>query len=311
MMSLHCLWQWGAAELAAAGVDDSRWQAELLLRSIVDVTRAKFLTSPELQVTSIDTERFLEAIRKRSLGVPVQYILGKQEFYGREFVVTPDVLIPRPETEVLVEVVLRGHQPPAVSSQQSSPLNAQCSPLKAQSSMLKAHSFRILDLCTGSGCIGLTLAAEIPEVKVVETDISQQALGVAEQNAHRLGLAGRVDFRQGDLFDVLQGDIFDIIVSNPPYIETATIPTLSKDVQNEPIGALDGGEDGLAFYRRIAYGLGQYLAPGGLVAVEIGHGQGEAVMQLFTQAGLEHVTLTLDLAGKERVMTGRNRGGNL
>ena len=105
-MSLLSLWQWGTAELAAVGVDDARWQAELLLRGIVDVTRTKFMTYPELQVTEVDTERFREAIRKRSLGMPVQYILGRQEFYGREFVVTPDVLIPRPETEVLVEEVL-------------------------------------------------------------------------------------------------------------------------------------------------------------------------------------------------------------
>ena len=297
-MSLHSLWLWGTAELAASVVEDSRWQAELLLRGIVDVTRAKFMTYPELQVTRIDTERFREAIRKRSFGVPVQYILGRQEFYGREFLVTPDVLIPRPETEVLVEEVVKA-------------LSAFSFPLSGLEE-LSAHSFRILDLCTGSGCIGLTLAAELPEARVLATDISLQALAVAKQNAQKLGVADRVEFRQGDLFAALRGDVFDVIVSNPPYIETATIPTLSKDVQNEPIGALDGGADGLEFYRRIADGLGQYLAPAGLVAVEIGHGQGQDVMQLFTQSGLIDVTLILDLAGKERVVTGkRSGGGNL
>ncbi|MDP3487525.1 MAG: peptide chain release factor N(5)-glutamine methyltransferase [Bacillota bacterium] len=300
-MSLHSLWLWGAAELAAAGVGDSRWQAELLLRGIVDVTRAKFMTYPELQVIQIDTERFRDAIWKRSLGTPVQYILGKQEFYGREFVVTPDVLIPRPETEVLVEEVLK-----VLSAIRFPLLGVPSSQLPVPSSQFP-YGLRILDLCTGSGCIGLTLAAELREVWVVATDISLQALGVAEQNAHKLGVDNRVEFRQGDLFSALQGDKFDIIVSNPPYIESAIIPTLGIDVQNEPIGALDGGADGLEFYRRIADGLGQHLAPGGLAAVEIGHGQGTAVMQLFAQAGLINVTLTLDLAGKERVVTGRIR----
>ena len=313
-MTLLSLWQWGAAELAAAGVDDSRWQAELLLRGIVDVTRTKFMTYPELQVTEVDTERFREAIRKRSLGMPVQYILGRQEFYGREFVVTPDVLIPRPETEVLVEEVVKALS--ACRFPLLGPgLDALCPPPNAHPSMLNAHSspltapsFRILDLCTGSGCIALTLAAELPEARVVATDISLPALGIAEQNAQRLGVADRVEFRQGDLFAALQGEKFDVIVSNPPYIETATILTLATDVQNEPIGALDGGTDGLEFYRRIADGAGQHLTLGGLLAVEIGHGQGEAVMRLFTQANLIDVTLTLDLASKERVVTGRSRG---
>lgn len=321
-MSLHSLWLWGTAELAAAGVEDSRWQAELLLRGIVDVTRAKFMTYPELHVTNIDTERFRDAIRRRSLGTPVQYILGRQEFYGREFIVTPEVLIPRPETEVLVEQVLskmpalcRGtalsHRTAMLSGNtrcaQGTTVSCPYSSSSQSPVCSTTGSFRILDLCTGSGCIGITLAAELPEARVVATDISSQALGVAEQNALKLGVADRVEFRQGDLFAALQGDKFDVIVSNPPYIETATIPTLSKDVQNEPIGALDGGADGLEFYRRIVDGLGQHLAPGGLLAVEIGHGQGEAVMQFFTQAGLIEVTLIRDLAGKERVLTGKRR----
>ncbi|KAF0196368.1 MAG: release factor glutamine methyltransferase [Bacillota bacterium] len=297
-MSLHSLWQWGTAELAAAGLEDSRWQAELLLRGIVEVTRAKFMTYPELQVTHLDTERFRDAIRRRSLGMPVQYILGKQEFYGREFIVTPDVLIPRPETEVLVEEVLSKMLPLCRGTTLSCPYT------KASGSQFPDR-LRLLDLCTGSGCIGLTLAAELPQARVVATDISLQALGVAKQNAHKVGVANRVEFKQGDLCSALQGDIFDVIVSNPPYIETAAIPTLSRDVQNEPIGALDGGADGLEFYRRIADGLGQHLAPGGLVAVEIGHGQGQDVMQLFAQAGLIDITLILDLAGKERVVMGK------
>lgn len=318
-MSLLMLWDWGTKELTAAGVDDARWQVELLLRGMLGLSRAKFMTSPELLITAEDTERFRDIIRRRSLGVPVQYILGRQEFYGREFCVTPAVLIPRPETEVLVGEVLKCLQltAPRLLGNTESPMKPK-QPLTSRQpigdgsqftvhdSQFTVHSsqLRILDLCTGSGCVGLTLAAEIAQAMVVLTDVSEQALAVAEQNAQRLGLTDRVQLRQGDLFKAVVGEKFDIVVSNPPYIESAAIPTLSMDVQNEPRLALDGGDDGLVFYRRIAREVGQYLHYGGLVNVEIGHGQGQDVMDLFSQAGLMEVTLTHDLAGKERVVTG-------
>lgn len=279
-MLLNELWQWGADKLARAEVTDAKWQSELLLREVLGLSRAKFMAYPELAVTQNDAERFREAIRKRSLGVPVQYILGKQEFYGRDFAVSPAVLIPRPETELLIEVVLSKVGPQDLSK------------------------VRILDLCTGSGCIGLTLAAELKQATVMLTDISEAALNVARDNGARLGVLDRVVFKQGDLFEAVGNEVFDVVVSNPPYIETLTIAQLSADVQNEPIGALDGGPDGLEFYRRIAQGHSRHLAVGGFVAVEIGHGQGAAVMELFCRAGLKQVSLIRDLALLERVVTG-------
>jgi release factor glutamine methyltransferase len=320
-MNLSTLWAWGQGELAGAGLADARFEAELLLRKVLDLDRARFLTSPNHMVPAEQQERYRKLIRKRSLGTPTQYLLGTQEFYGRVFIVTPAVLIPRPETELLVEEVLdrfKSCQPPAASRQpnmlaeegntcgsESSQWNvAQRGQHRTETSSRGLGALCLLDLCTGSGCIGLTLAAELPGAHVVLADISEGALDVAGENTRRLGLASRVERIQGDLFAALAGHRFHCIVSNPPYIPTEDISSLSPEVRREPHRALDGGPDGLAFYRRIAAESPSFLFPGGLLAVEIGDGQGSSVMSLLEDNGFTDITLKTDLAGRERVVVG-------
>lgn len=306
-------WNWGTAELDRAGVRDARWDAELLLRHCAGVSRAQFLAYPERALNEQQIERFRAAIWERSVGVPVQYIVGSTEFYGREFVVTPAVLIPRPDTEVLVEEAIRrlsalssqlskeGLQPPASSLQplEQSTVNSQ------PSTPLQSPPLQLLDLCTGSGCIGLSIAVERGDANVTLGDISGEALEVARTNAERLGLAARVEIVRGDLFAPVRGRKFDVIVSNPPYISTEEIPTLDMEVQSEPILALDGGPDGLQFYRRIASEAPMYLNPGGWLLLEVGHTQGIEVSQLLKNAGFLDVEVSPDLAGRDRVVVGR------
>ena len=277
-MDIAALWFWGADELKTAGVDNPRFTAELLLRDAMGWSRAQLLTRGEFAVPIECEERYREFIRQRSLGIATQYIRGKQEFYGRIFYVTPDVLIPRPETEVLVETVL-------------SYLHG------AQSEQ------RILDLCTGSGCIGLTLALELPLSCVTLADISAPALAVAGGNAERLAVSERVELSLGDLFVPLKGRRFSCIVSNPPYIPDGELDCLSVEVRGEPRSALAGGEDGLYFYRRIIEQVPHHLDPKGMIALEIGHGQAKQVEDLLAAAGFSGIELALDLAGKERVLS--------
>ncbi len=277
-MNVSAIWAWGTKQLVDAGVDSPRFTAELLLREALGWSRAQLLTRADAALERECEERYRDFIRRRSLGVATQYITGRQEFYGRGFLVTPDVLIPRPETELLVDVVMAclSGRPGATS---------------------------ILDLGTGSGCIGLTLAAELSSASVTLSDVSGAALVVARGNARTLGLAERVRFVQGDLFAPLAGLHFDAIVSNPPYIPEDDRAGLSAEVLGEPSSALFAGCDGLAVYRRIAAKAAQHLVAGGLLALEIGHGQAMAVSDLLAQGGLPGADLHRDLAGRERVLT--------
>ena len=222
---------------------------------------------------------FRSMIDRRSARVPLQQILGSQEFMGLTFRVTPDVLIPRQDTETLVEQVLQEQKDPDI---------------------------RLLDLCTGSGCIAISLAVKGGYESVTATDLSEEALKVAERNAktHQK----KIIFRQGDLFSALprtEAGTFDIITSNPPYIPTAVIATLEPEVrEHEPMMALDGTEDGLRFYRQIAQEAGTWLKPGGAIYLEIGYDQGEAVSGLLREAGFDKVRVVKDLPGKDRVVCG-------
>jgi release factor glutamine methyltransferase len=276
-MNIAALWDWAVDELKTVGVDSPRFTAELLLREVMGWSRAQLLTRGAHIVPDECEERYRGFIRRRSLGVATQYIIGRQEFYGRDFLVTPAVLIPRPETEILVELTISALRD-------------------------RVENMPILDLGTGSGCVGLTLAAELPQAEVTLSDVSQAALDVARENAQRLGLMDRVLFSQGDLFGAVEGRRFVAIVSNPPYIPETDRASLSAEVLGEPEGALFAGEDGLAVYRRIAAQASAYLSPGGLLLLEIGHGQGAAVSDLLAQGGFPRVELFRDLAGKERVL---------
>ena len=218
-------------------------------------------------------------ITKRASRIPLQQILGSQEFMGLDFFVNEHVLIPRQDTETLVELVLQEQQ---------------------------STEKKLLDLCTGSGCIAISLAVKGGYESVTATDLSEEALKMAERNAK--AHQKEIIFRQGDLFSALpqsEAGTFDIITSNPPYIPTAVIATLEPEVrEHEPMMALDGTEDGLKFYRQIAKKAGTWLKPGGVIYLEIGYDQGEAVSGLLREAGFDKVRVVKDLPGKDRVVCG-------
>lgn len=311
-MTLYGLLNEGSAALLQAGDADGENDAKLFLFEAFHLDLVHFLMD-RLRPLSEQDEQVQEQIRtyrgmiaKRASRIPLQQILGSQEFMGLDFFVNEHVLIPRQDTETLVELVLQEQPDPEK---------------------------KLLDLCTGSGCIAISLAVKGGYESVTATDLSEEALKVAERNAKNHGFAvvshmetrdaasqnleqtgyseqtGRpFIFRQGDLFSVLpqtEAGTFDIITSNPPYIPTAVIATLEPEVrEHEPMMALDGTEDGLKFYRQIAQEAGTWLKPGGAIYLEIGYDQGEAVSGLLREAGFDKVRVVKDLPGKDRVVCG-------
>jgi release factor glutamine methyltransferase len=225
------------------------------------------------QIQSIDT-----LVALRATGMPVAKIIGKKYFYDLEFLTTTDTLDPRPDSETVIDAVLKKTADRSVSS--------------------------ILDLGTGTGCLVLTLLHHRADARGVAVDQSAAALRVAQQNAENLGLLARVTFQQGCWFDTVTG-LFDVVVSNPPYIPTADIATLARDVRDfDPHCALDGGADGLDPYRVILADAGRFMAPGGLLAFELGLNQAQTVAAMTTSAGFQNVEIHHDLAGIGRVVTG-------
>jgi release factor glutamine methyltransferase len=267
--------------LAAVGIATARLDAEILLSNTLGCRRMDLLVRRSDEMDKRDLGAFEALIVRRERLEPVAYILREQEFWSLPFRVTPDTLIPRPDTETLVEVVLT-----AAASQRAP---------------------QILDLGTGSGCILLSLLHEMKDAVGIGVDVSDKALDVATENARALGLEGRVTFRHGSWFDPLEAESrFDVIVSNPPYIPTADIAGLMADVrEHEPMSALDGGEDGLAPYRLITRQGHAKLMPGGLLAVEVGTGQADDVARLFESAGFFDICVTPDLSGIPRVVSGK------
>lgn len=250
--------------------------AELLLMHTLHRTRAELMTHPERELTERQTNHYQAAIMRRAHHEPVQHITGRQEFYGREFIVNRLVLIPRPETEHLVEAVLGIDPAPQ----------------------------HILDLGAGSGILAITLALELPNATVTATDISTAALAVAEKNCEQLGATERVRFVASDLYTALGDERFDCIVSNPPYV--AAGEALEPQVRDfEPAMALFAGEDGLAIYRRLIPEAADHLEPGGHLLLEIGHGQRDAVGFLLRQCGYEEIRFGNDLQGISRVARAR------
>jgi release factor glutamine methyltransferase len=245
--------------------------AELLLLHTTRMTKADLLTHPEHELTERQTNHYQAAIARRALHEPVQYIIGTQEFYGRPFIVNPLVLIPRPETEHLVEAALA----------------------------LTPRPSRILDVGTGSGILAITLALELSHATVTATDISAPALAVAQQNARSLG-ADHVRFVASNLFAKLDDARFDCIVSNPPYV--ATSEALEPQVRDyEPATALYAGEDGLAIYRRLIPQSFASLEPRGYLLLEIGQGQRDAIAALFQTSSFSDIRFIDDLQGIPRV----------
>ncbi len=275
---------WGKASLEEAHVAEAALDARLLLEWVCHTTRQDLLVHGERPVSEEEEQAFKAALTKRGAHIPLQHITGEQEFMGLTFLVNDKVLVPRQDTEVLVEEAMR----------------------------YLHDGMRILDLCTGSGCILLSLLHYSNDCEGVGTDLSSEALKVAVENAKRLGLYGddmsdRVSFREGDLFQALSQEEkkFDLIVSNPPYIQSDVIPTLMEEVKaHEPMMALDGGEDGLDFYRQITEQAPAHLNGGGMLMFEIGYDQSDAVQELMTQKGFKEVTGIKDFAGNDRVVYG-------
>jgi release factor glutamine methyltransferase len=268
----------GAQVLAArADADEATREAQVLLGHSLGVSRAWLTAHRDDSADSALTTRFRMLLKQRSVGQPVAYLTGKREFYGREFRVTPDVLIPRPDTETLVEAALDRLAPKT--------------------------TLELLDLGTGSGCIAITLSLERPSTRITAVDISQSALRVARENAQALG--ARIEFLQGVWFGPLGGRQFDLVVSNPPYI-AADDPHLQRgDLRFEPAMALAAGMDGLDEIRRIVSGASAFLKPGGWLLFEHGHDQAGACRDLLDSAGFGKLVSLPDLAGIPRVAGGR------
>ena len=264
-----------ARRLEAAGIDGAAGDARALLAEAVGIARDRLTLHLGDDLEPGAAERFAALIARRAAREPVAKILGRREFWGRDFAVTADVLDPRPETECLIAEALAGPKPLA-----------------------------LLDLGTGSGILAVTLLAEWPEVRGVATDLSDAALAVAARNAARNGVAARLELIRADWFDGVTG-VFDLIVSNPPYIAATEMAGLMPEVRaHDPRGALTDEAYGLSAYRAIAGGAGVHLHPGGRLMVEIGWTQGPEVADILRAAGFEAVAVLPDLEGRDRVVCG-------
>lgn len=285
-MTFFELWKWGEKRLADSGIREADLDAKYLLLEAFEMDLAHFLLREQEQVPSTDgrTREYSDAVLARASRVPLQYLTGKQDFMGLTFQVDERVLIPRQDTETLAELVLRENP---------------------------EKNIRLLDLCTGSGCLAVSLAVLGGYEEVDAGDISPDALEVAEENGRRLG--GNVHFVESDLFSALDpGKAYDVIVSNPPYIPTEVIEGLEPEVRDyEPRMALDGSGDGLAFYRRLAAESPSHLKPGGRLYLEIGWDQGESVEALLRENGFEDIEVVRDDAGNCRVVRGKRPGAGI
>lgn len=308
-MTYERLYHWGKEELLSAGVPEAQLDARLLLESVCGTSRNDLLVHGDRAVNPEEQAAYEKLIADRKKRIPLQQLTGVQEFMGLDFQVDEHVLIPRQDTEILVEEVLKNLY----------------------------DGMRILDLCTGSGCILISLLHYSNDCEGIGADISPEALEVAKQNARKLLGAqiceepsaeagtvdgrrtldggedsaagpgnrdGRISFVQGDMFEKVEGK-FDIVVSNPPYIPTDVIGTLMPEVREyEPVNALDGGEDGLLFYRRIVEECGPYLCGGGMLFLEIGYDQAADVTKLMEDAGFLEINVVKDYGGLDRVVYG-------
>ena len=277
--------EWTSGYFTRKDLDAPRLSAELLLSHVLDAPRIKLYTEYERPLSEVELNRMRALVQRAAEEEPIAYLTGRAHFFNLEFEVTRDVLIPRPDTETLVENVLQTvrHQP-------------------------GLESPRVIDLCTGSGCIAAALAHRLKTATVLATDISAKAVAVARRNVERLGLAGRVVVEEGDLFEPLSRMVdvqpFHLIVANPPYIRTTDVETLDRSVRDyEPVQALDGGLDGLTLHRRILEEAGGRLLPGGRVYLEIAFDQGDLAREVGeAYPAFEEVRILKDFGGRDRVL---------
>ena len=300
-MKTRILVKEGEYKLSAAGCMDAKVDAEELYCFLMSTDRVGLFLRAEEEVDKETEDKYKELIARRASRVPLQHITGRQAFMGYEFKVTPDVLVPRQDTETLVTEAARLiHQMPR----------------KRQTFMnrlLGAEEVTVLDLCCGSGVIGISLAKICSDIRVVGTDISDKAIALADENAK--ALRAKVEFARGDLFGALtekqyQDIKYNMIVSNPPYIRTNMIGILQDEVKKyEPMAALDGGKDGLDYYRRIVEEAADWLKPNGWLLFEIGHDQGEDLRKLLRDAGkYTPAEVIKDLPGRDRVVKCQRKG---
>lgn len=273
---------WMQADFERRDIESARLDADLLVAHALGVKRIALYMDPERPLVEAELATIRALVERRRAREPIAYILGEREFYGRTFRVTPDVLIPRPDTETLVEAALAFLGTDAPEGP-------------------------VLDLCTGSGAIAVTLAAQCSTRAVVASDLSAAALRIAGENAQRHAVAERILLREGDLFAAVEsGERFACITANPPYIGQHELATLQADVRDfEPRLALDAGLDAVSFYRRIADAAPGFLEHGGALFVEVGFDQAAQVAAIFAERGLAQVRTFRDITGIERVVTGR------
>ncbi len=281
--TIQKLLTWITDYLTQRTVDAPRLSAELLLSSVLGLKRIELYTQYNQPVTQERLEQLRGLVKRAGLHEPVVYLVGKTEFYSMEFEVTPDCLIPRPETELLVQRAIE------FLRRRSGPQ-------------------QVCDLCTGCGVIAVAIAANVPDARVVATDLSAAALGVAARNVAKHELQDRVELLQGDLFEpvIPQLDVtpFDLIACNPPYVSTVEYEALEKNVKDyEPRLALHAGDDGLDVYRRLCEQVGQFLKPGGILLLEIGYTQGPAVRELLERANaFAEIRVEKDLQKNDRIV---------
>lgn len=277
-MNIKELIEYGKNELKTSEIEDYSIIAKTLAKHVLDMENSELIINAEKQVDKQQEDYYKIALAEVVNGKPLQYITNKQEFYGSDFYVDENVLIPQPDTEILVEEVLKLTD-------------------------MFDKEIKILDMCTGSGCIGISIAKKNPNDKIYMLDISSEAIEIAKKNAKSiLKEEANIEFIESDMFEELEEEI-DIIVSNPPYIETEEIEKLPDDVKNEPILALDGGEDGLDFYRILVEESFKYLSDNGYLCMEIGYNQKDKVVELLNKNGnYRNIKCIKDLAGNDRVV---------
>ena len=303
----------GNAVLETAGIENSGLDASLLLAEVLNVSRSSLIAagSDPLAETSLAAFRCL--LQRRLSGECIAYILGRKEFYGLEFMVNPSVLVPRPDTEILVEAALKELEKRVcckTSILQEQPLKPAkltgfCKRLMRHETGINRQPVRVVDLCTGSGAIAIALKHAMPELEVWAADISAEALAVARTNAARLLPKDSIHFCHSDLYSSLPIARCSLLISNPPYIPNAEIDGLSPEVRAEPVLALDGGRDGLDIIRNIIAHAPDFLCSGGALLLEADPRQMETITALLDQAGFTGIHIHKDLSGKERVITGK------
>ena len=276
-MTIKELLNQGIIMLKNEDIDGPKNKARAILQHTLKKSKEYTIIYDKNEVTKEQRDNFVKNIKRLISGEPLQYITGVQEFMKLNFIVNKDVLIPQPDTEILVEEVIK------IANKMENPI--------------------ILDLCTGSGAIAVSLAKNVPNAKIIATDISKKALEIAKYNAKLNGVLNSIDFIESNLFNKIKNIKFDVIVSNPPYIATNEIQKLPKDVRQEPVIALDGGKDGLDFYRKIYDKGNEFLNRQGYICVEIGYNQREAVKRIIEKKQRYVETYCIkDLCENDRVI---------